>query len=288
MLNFQLAGVSLATGYKRGIPVIKRSKLSIAALAAVTCLATTAQAAIPFTVSLESEMPGAQISTSGFDAVGVETFENVGNGSGMNFVSNFGGSAFTGSYRNVQVIPVDQYGGAGGTGNYPVTFSSSGYSVDLSTNLAGGVTYFGFWLSALDAGNNVSFFSNNALLFTFSASNARNFINGLPNSSAYYGNPNSGQFLGQNSGEPYAFLNFYARGGTTFDRIVFAENPQQGGYESDNHTVGRWNRISGTVIPVPGGVNAVPEPATWAMLLTGFGMVGVAARRRKQFARVAS
>ena len=27
-------------------------------------------------------------------------------------------------------------------------------------------------------------------------------------------------------------------------------------------------------------VAAVPEPATWAMLITGFGMVGFAARRR--------
>lgn len=29
------------------------------------------------------------------------------------------------------------------------------------------------------------------------------------------------------------------------------------------------------------GAGAVPEPATWAMLIAGFGMVGVAARRRK-------
>ena len=259
----------------------------IALAAATASLATSAQAAIPFTVSLESEMPGAQNSTSGFDAVGVEDFNNVGNGNGMNFVSSFGGSAFSGSYSDVMVIPADQYGGANGTGSYPVTFTTSGYSVDLSTNLPGGVTYFGFWLSALDGGNNVSFYSNNSLLFTFSASNARDFINGLPNAAAYYGNPNS-QFAGRNTGEPYSFLNFYARGGTSFDRIVFAENPTGGGYESDNHTVGRWNRISGTIIPVTGGINAVPEPATWAMLLAGFGMVGVAARRRKGAVPVAA
>lgn len=30
-----------------------------------------------------------------------------------------------------------------------------------------------------------------------------------------------------------------------------------------------------------GRFTAVPEPAEWAMLLTGFGMVGVAMRRRK-------
>ena len=30
-----------------------------------------------------------------------------------------------------------------------------------------------------------------------------------------------------------------------------------------------------------GGAGAVPEPATWAMLITGFGLVGAAARRRR-------
>ena len=35
------------------------------------------------------------------------------------------------------------------------------------------------------------------------------------------------------------------------------------------------------------GVNAVPEPAQWAMLMVGFAMVGTAARRRTRLVRVA-
>ncbi|MFZ4382319.1 MAG: PEPxxWA-CTERM sorting domain-containing protein, partial [Sandarakinorhabdus sp.] len=35
---------------------------------------------------------------------------------------------------------------------------------------------------------------------------------------------------------------------------------------------GSWDMVS---------LTAVPEPATWAMLIVGFGMVGFAARRRK-------
>ncbi len=37
-----------------------------------------------------------------------------------------------------------------------------------------------------------------------------------------------------------------------------------------------WS-LSEVVVPGPGGI---PEPATWAMLLSGFGLVGVMARRR--------
>lgn len=250
--------------------------IRIATAVSALLAATSAQAIIPFSVSLESEKPGAQNSTSGFDAVGVETFDSVSTGTGNNFMSTFGGSVFRGDYKNVEVRDADQYGGAGGNTSYAVTFEQTGYSVDLSSTTPGGVTYFGFWLSALDQGNNVSFFQGGNLLFTFNAGAARTFINSLKNSKSYFGNPNKA-FAGQNDHEPYAFLNFYARGGTTFDRIVFAEKPEVGGYESDNHTVGRWNRMSGTIIP-PGGV---PEPAAWLMLIAGFGLVGTGMRRQR-------
>jgi hypothetical protein len=31
---------------------------------------------------------------------------------------------------------------------------------------------------------------------------------------------------------------------------------------------------------LPGSIGAVPEPASWAMLIAGFGLVGAAQRRR--------
>jgi hypothetical protein len=175
-------------------------------------------------------------------------------------------------------LDADQYGGAGGTGQYAVTFGNPGFSLDLSTSLPGGVTYFGFWLSALDGGNTVTFFQGGTQLFAFNANDVRNFINGLPNASSYYCNPTA-SFAGQNCGEPYAFLNFYAGGSTRFTRISF-DQVTGGGYESDNHTVGRWNRISGTVFVIPG--SSVPEPASWALLLAGFGIMGALQRRRPQ------
>ena len=246
---------------------------------AVLASATAANAAMPITVSLESEKPGIQSSTSGFNFVGVEKFDDQKTGAGQSFKTDFGsGGIFIGKYTNVDILKQDQYGAAGGKGNYAATFSSKGYALDLSTKLDSGVTYFGFWLSALDGGNNVTFFSKGKQLFTFSAADAKTFIDGLKEPKLYYCNPNEA-YKGKNCGEPYAFLNFYAKKGTSFDQIVFAENPEKGGYESDNHTVGQWNKMSGTIIPTTG---AVPEPQTWALLIAGFSMVGGSLRRRSR------
>lgn len=44
-------------------------------------------------------------------------------------------------------------------------------------------------------------------------------------------------------------------------------------------TQGAWIQFDNVVLN--GGGGAVPEPATWAMMIAGFGMVGAMARRRK-------
>jgi hypothetical protein len=55
-----------------------------------------------------------------------------------------------------------------------------------------------------------------------------------------------------------------------------------------------YNIIGGTadairqvrIASAEGGVPAVPEPATWAMMLMGFGAAGYAMRRRRQFGQI--
>lgn len=67
-----------------------------------------------------------------------------------------------------------------------------------------------------------------------------------------------------------------APGGPGFSPFFSPFTPG-GGDPGDPGTVGS---PPGTTLPPPGGVSAVPEPATWAMLILGFFAVGIAVRRR--------
>jgi hypothetical protein len=261
---------------------MKTKAFPIFAGALLAVSSSAAMATLPFSVSYESEAPGMQTTTATFSTVGVENFNGMPTGT-QSFASNFGTAGISGQYNGVMVNNADQYGGAGGTGQYAVTFSDRGYSLDLSSTISGGVNYFGFWLSALDRGNTVSFYTNNRLLFTFNPQDVINAVNATSTPGAYYGNPNS-NFRGQNSAEPYIFLNFFNDAGS-FDKVVFAENPMSGGYESDNHTVGHFiTKGTGTFIPLSPSsfptVGGVPEPGVWLMMIAGFGLVGFGMRRR--------
>jgi hypothetical protein len=263
------------------------------AVVAATVLAGAAKA-VPFTVSYEAEAPGVENTTATFDTTGVETFDSLPKGYGEHFKTDFGtGGKITGVYNNVQINTPDQYGASGGVGKYAVAFQSDPYELRLSTSLPGGVDYFGYWLSALDPGNLVTFYSKGQELFQFRPQDVIDAINATGHASEYYGNPNA-NFLGQDGGEPFVFLNFFDDAGS-FDKIVFQEYNFGGGYESDNHTVGNIvvNPGQGTVVPlnhsnqpfvpVP-NVSGVPEPATWAMMLVGFGGMGAVLRRRRRLA----
>jgi hypothetical protein len=247
-------------------------------LGGVFAVLTSAAHADPFNITYEAA--GVQNVTqaalcanlgSGTCTVGTENFDSRPTGSGETFTSNYGtGGTITGTYVNVQINNADEYGGAGGTGKYGVTFlSNGGYQVNLSTTLATGVNYFGFWLSALDAGNDVSFYKNGVDVFDFTPSQVIAALGACSSTNAYCGNPNSA-FAGQDSGEQFVFVNFYDLGGS-FDSIHFSEaNGYGGGYESDNHTVGYVTAETGI---------QVPEPASLGLFLTGVGGLLMLRRR---------
>ncbi len=256
-----------------------------------------------FEVTYEGEAAGVQNTTATFSVGGVENFETYSTYNGTqdvstaitpgsnsyngaqatyhDFTTDFGtNGAILGTYTHVDVIPADQYGGAGGTGSYAVSFGDTrGEPYTLTFNTP--VNYFGYWLSALDPGNTASFYgSNGALLFTFNASDVISAINSSANPGEYYGNPNSA-FRGQDGGEPYVFLNFFDTTGD-FTKVVFSEvNNGGAGYESDNHTVGDYLTMGqGTVVPL----SPAPEPATWSLMMAGVFGLGLALRRRRALA----
>jgi len=224
-------------------------------------------------VSVTYEMPGVQQSTASFDILGVETFDEKKKGSGQKMKTDFGtDGAIVGRYSGLQVDGASQYGSAGGKGNHAASSSTDGYTLDLSTSDPGGITYFGFWLSALDGNNQVTLRSAGKDLFIYTPVQ---MLAALAGETAYFGNPNA-PFLGKNAHEPYAFVNFFSD--VAFDQVQFRQARSGGGHESDNHSVGRWLTQSGS---------QVPEVKTWVMLISGFALVGLSLRRRRpDFARV--
>lgn len=95
----------------------------------------------------------------------------------------------------------------------------------------------------------------------------------------------------RNTGGPYTPFDFNGLGARStlggrardgFFTLTTKNNPDglPGGSNTPVYTLG-----SVTVPAAGNGTNAVPEPATWAMLLGGFGMLGAASRRSRRMTR---
>lgn len=222
---------------------MKSKSFRYAVGALLAAAATGAQAGIVFSF----EAAGVQQTT--VSGAVTETFENVGVGAitGAGYTS----TTIGGTYLGGQVINVNQFGGAGGTGHYDVVGLNTSNPALLSQTLTftAAKTYFGMWWSAGDAANVLEFYNGSTLIDSFTVGSVLSLLG-----SAYNGNPNPPS--GRNTGEKYAYLNFTGTSGTTFDKIKFINNSNSG-FESDNHSV-----YDQEITP-PGTV--VPEPSTYLM-----------------------
>jgi hypothetical protein len=251
---------------------MRKSGLVLAGMVVLFLLGTAAEAD---TFVITYGAPGVQTPDSaimsGATVLGTETFNSQTPGCG-GFTTNYGtGGAITGTYSSGACIETPtKYGGAGGTGLFVDAIGGTpGYTITLSTSSGvPGVNYFGFWLSALDLGNQLVFLNGGTVVGTFTPADLIGDLGACPE--AYCGNPNAA-FLGQDPGQQYAFVNFVDTTGY-FNEIEVFESPDVGNYESDNQTVAYCSNvqacISGHV------VGATPEAPSLALL--GTGLLGLA------------
>lgn len=174
---------------------------------------------------------------------------------------------FSVSYDTIATEPNNNNGGAGPVqgaagGRYMRVAGGTSETITINQTAGRGTNYFGMYVSAFDPGNFVDFRRGGTTVFTFAPANLLAAIGACPNvNNAYCGNPRNGAV----ADEPFVFINFENKT-SFFDEVVIRQASPitaNAGYQTDNHTFG-----------------AVPEPATWLMLIAGFGMVGVKARRR--------
>ncbi len=215
---------------------------------------------------------------------GTEVFDGRPTGASTGFTTNFStggttsanlGTGITGTFGgSFTIAPHDLYGGAGGIGNYITTVAGTGIDLKLAhTNALPGINYVGLQISALDAGNTITFYRAGLQLGQYGPANLIQQVGACPNSSnPYCGNPTTGQ----DAGEQFAYVNFFDLSGY-FDEIRFTETISGAGFESDNYTVGYVDTNA-----VFQATN-VPEPSSITPLLSALAtLLGLTAWQRRR------
>jgi hypothetical protein len=259
---------------------LKKIATTATILASVIGAATLASRPASAGITIQYEAPGVQQSSLVTDPthnpginVVTEDFNSI-------IPTGYHSSSFStniGTFDNGLIETADQYGGAGGTGNYfDVDTSRSGnpnYTTATLT-LKSPQAYLGLWWSAGDASNVLEFYTkdrhgNEQLVQRLTTQDVKAAV-----SSLYYGNPTS-PFYGQDSSEPFAYLNFYADKGTTFDQIKFT-NVGGTGFEADNFTIASsYGNTSG---------HSIPESSSTVGLLM-IGGLGLLSQRKRVFGK---
>jgi len=186
-----------------------------------------------------------------FEGNGIET-SSVSNSLIYSFNSLAAGTYSTvtwtnvGTFSNLTIENPDQYGGssygstngttlAGGNSTYADAIGgvNTNVSTGVSLTFSSPVSFFGLWWSAGDAGNALVFYNGTNIVGTYNTA----YLYSKLTNSAYFGMP-TGPYKGQDSGEPYVFLNFAGNNGTTFTSVIAYQISGSGGnFESDNWTV---------------------------------------------------
>ncbi len=237
------------------------------ALAAAAFLAVVAPAArAGYMVTFEA----AGVQSSLAQNISTENFNEFSAGTYGSLNLQFGTGTTQAVATNVHIQNANEFGGAGGTSTFFSPQNTNGTSSLSVVTLTTAQSYFGFWWSAADASNEIDFYSGGVggtLVAMFDPGPALASLT----ASGYFGNPNS-DFLGQDGGEKFAYMNVYGTNGITFDTIVFHSNL----FESDNFSIStNPGQTSGTPV-------GTPEPASLVLFgISAAACFGYRWRRRK-------
>jgi hypothetical protein len=163
------------------------------------------------------------------------------------------------------IVSANQYGGAGGTGNYFAIGAESG-SLTATLTLTAPQAYFGFEWNAADPYNKIEFFSGSSSLGVFDPTTALGALG-----SDYFGNPNN---RNQDSSEKFAYINVTDTVGPQITSIVFTNTTYGTGFEIDNMSVSVTNTTPPGSTVIAGGIAtaAVPEPSSLVLLGLSLGL----------------
>ena len=160
---------------------------------------------------------------------------------------------------DLDIQTANQWGGAEGSKFITQARQNSirSYKIDVSEDQK----YFGFWWSAGDAYNKITFKKDGATVAEFRTKDLVDFIqsSGVANTQDYYGNPAYNGSKTGHQNEPFSYVNIFFKQGS-YDEIVIATLTEGGAaFESDNHTFSAVDQdIIGTVLPnstTPAAIN---------------------------------
>ena len=152
-----------------------------------------------------------------------------------------GGQVVQGSVSGAYAAP------AGDTSPY-LTIPTQGAPGVVTATPGGTHNYFGLYWGSMDSYNTLTFFNGATQLAAFSGNDI-------------WDDPNIGN---ANGARTWGYRIYYDFGGANVTSIAFEST--QNAFEFDG--------LGGTV-------GVVPEPATWAMMIMGFGAAGAMLRRRR-------
>ena len=157
--------------------------------------------------------------------------------------------------HDLQVKDANEWGGAN-VSKY-ITQSESDLEVFNQTftiSVNESQKYFGFWWSAGDAYNVITFKNKGMEVASFRTENLVDFIDnsGVVSTEDYLGNPNPAYESLENGHktEPFSFVNVFFNDDSVYDEIVITSEQDDAAFESDNHTFSAVPQvIRGEVIP---------------------------------------